>query len=66
MKKAKSFKNKAIEKKYFIPKGLSVIDMMKLGKLIQNKKRNSGKVLIEKLNMENNEWLISKEAEDWR
>ena len=62
MKKAKSFKNKAIEKKYFIPKGLSVIDMMKLGKLIQNKKRNSGKVLIEKLNMENNEWLISKEA----
>ena len=60
--KSKKFKNKAIEKKYFISKGLSVIDMMELGKLIQNKERNSGKVLIEKLNMENNEWWISKEA----
>ena len=37
MKKAKSFENKAIEKKSFIPKSLSVIDMMKLGKLIQKK-----------------------------
>ena len=37
MKKAKSFESKAIEKKSFIPKSLSVIDMMKLGKLIQKK-----------------------------
>ena len=36
--------------------------MMKLGKLIRNKERSSAKVLIEKLNMENNEWSISKEA----
>ena len=35
---------------------------MKLGKLIRNKERSSAKVLIEKLNMENNEWSISKEA----
>ena len=62
MKKAKSFENKAIEKKSFIPKSLSVIDTMKLGKLIRNKERSSAKVLIEKLNMENNEWSISKEA----
>ena len=62
MKKAKSFENKAIEKKSFIPKSLSVIDIMKLGKLIRNKERSSAKVLIEKLNMENNEWSISKEA----
>ena len=32
--------------------------MMKLGKLIRNKERS----LIEKLNMENNEWPISKEV----
>ena len=38
MKKAKSFENRAIEKKSFIPKSLSVIDKMKLGKLIRNKK----------------------------
>ena len=38
-KKQKSFKNKAIEKKYFIPEVLSVINMMKLGKLIRNKER---------------------------
>ena len=62
MKKAKSFKSKAIEKKYFIPKGLSVIDMMKLGKHIRNKERSSAKVLIEKLNMKNNKWPVSKEA----
>ena len=31
------------------------MDKMKLGKLIQNKERSSEKVLIEKLNMENNE-----------
>ena len=62
MKKAKSFENKAIEKKSFIPKSLSVIDTMKLGKLIRNKERSSAKVLIEKLNMENNEWSISKET----
>ena len=62
MEKAKSFKNKAIKKKYFIPEVLSVINMMKLGKLIRNKGRSSVKVLIEKLNMENNEWSISKEA----
>ena len=37
MKKAKRFENKAIEKKSFIPKSLSVIDMVKLGKLIRNK-----------------------------
>ena len=49
-------------KKSFIPKSLSVIDIMKLGKLIRNKERSSAKVLIEKLNMENNEWSISKEA----
>ena len=36
--------------------------MMKLGKLIRNKERSSAKVLIEKLNMENNEWSISKET----
>ena len=35
---------------------------MKLGKLIRNKERSSAKVLIEKLNMENNEWSISKET----
>ena len=34
MKKAKSFENKAIEKKFFIAKSLFVIDMIKLGKLI--------------------------------
>ena len=34
MKKSKSFKNKTIEKKSFIPKVLSIIDMMKLGKRI--------------------------------
>ena len=62
MKKAKSFENKAIEKKSFIHKSLSVMDKMKLGKLIQNKERSSEKVLIEKLNMENNEWSISKEV----
>ena len=55
MKKAKSFVSKAIEKKFFIPKSLSVIDMMKLGKLIRNKERSSAKVLIEKLNKEKNE-----------
>ena len=60
--KTKTFENKAIEKKSFIPKRLSVIDKMKLGKLIRNKERSSAKVLIEKLNMENNEWSISKEA----
>ena len=62
MKKAKSFENKAIEKKSFIPKSLSVIDTMKLGKLIRNKERSSAKVLTEKLNIENNEWSISKDA----
>ena len=62
MKKAKSFENKAIEKKSFIPKSLSVIDIMKLGKLMRNKERSSAKVLIEKLSMENNEGSISKEA----
>ena len=36
--------------------------MMKLGKLIRNKERSSAKVLTEKLNIENNEWSISKEA----
>ena len=35
-KKSKSFKNKKIEKKTFIPKSLSINDMMKLGKIIQN------------------------------
>ena len=62
MKKAKSFENKAIEKKSFIPKSLSVINIMKLGKIIRNKERSSAKVLIEKLNVENSEWSISKEA----
>ena len=62
MKKTKTFENKAIEKKSFIPKRLSVIDKMKLEKLIRNKERSSAKVLIEKLNMENNEWSISKET----
>ena len=37
MKKGKSFENKATEKKSFIPKSLSVIDMVKLGKLIRGK-----------------------------
>ena len=62
MIKAKSFENKAIEKKSFIPKCFSVIDMIKLGKLIQNKKKSSAKALVEKFNMENNEWSISKEV----
>ena len=62
MKKPKSFKNKATEKKYFIPKSISVIDMMKLGKLVRNKERRSANVLIEKFNMENNERSISKEV----
>ena len=62
MKKGKSFENKATEKKSFIPKSLSVINMVKLGKLVRNKERSSAKVLIEKLNMENNEWSISEEA----
>ena len=61
MKKAKSFETIAIEKKSFIPKSLSVIEMMKLGKLVRNMERSSSKVLIKKLNMENNEWSISKE-----
>ena len=62
MKKAKNFENKAIEKKSFIPKSLSVIDMMKLGKLIRNKERSSAKLLIENFNVENNKWSISKEV----
>ena len=62
MKKAESFENKAIEKKSFISKSLSVIDMMKLGKLIRNRERSSAKVLIEKFSIENNEWSISKEV----
>ena len=60
MKKAKRFESKAVEKKSFIPKSLSVIDMMKLGKLIRNKEKSSAKVLIGKFNMKNNEWSISK------
>ena len=59
IKKPKSFENKAIEKKYFIPKGLSVIDMLKLRKLVRNKKRRSANILIEKFN---NERSISKEV----
>ena len=55
MKKTEKFENKSIEKKSFIPKSLSVIEMMTLGKLIRNKKRSSAKVLIEKFDMENNE-----------
>ena len=62
MKKAKSFESKAIEKKSFIPKSLSVIDMMKLGKLNRNKEISSAKVLIKKFNMENNEQSVSKEV----
>ena len=62
MKKAKPFENKAIEKKSCIPKRLSVIDVMKLGKTIRNKGRGSAKVLIKKFNMEINEWSISKEV----
>ena len=62
MKKAKIFENKVIEKKSFIPKSFSVIDVMKLGKPIRNKGRSSAKVLIEKFNMEINEWSISKEV----
>ena len=54
-KKGKMFENKAIEKKSFIPKSLSVIDMVKLGQLIRNKERSSAKFLIQKFNMENNE-----------
>ena len=61
MEKAKGFGNKAIEKKSFIPKSLSVVDIMKLGKLIQNKETSSVKILIEKFNMKNNEWSISKD-----
>ena len=61
MEKAKGFGNKTIEKKSFIPKSLSVVDMMKLGKLIQNKETSSVKILIEKFNMKNNEWSISKD-----
>ena len=59
---AKRFASKAIVKKSFIPKSLSVIDMMKLGKLNRSKERSSAKVLIEKFNMENNEWSVSKEV----
>ena len=62
MKKATRFENKAIEKKSFISKRLSVIDVMKLGKPIRNKGRSSAKVFIEKFNMEINEWSISKEV----
>ena len=62
MKKAKSFENKAVEKKSFIPKSLSIIDMMKMGQLIRNKRKSSAAVLIEKFNMENNECSISKEV----
>ena len=58
--KRKSFEKKATAKKSFIPKSLSVIDMMKLGKLIRDKERSSSKVLIEKFNTENNAWSISK------
>ena len=60
MKKAKRSESKTIEKKSFIPKSLSVIDMMKLGKLIRNKEKSSAKVLIKKFNMRNNEWSVSK------
>ena len=35
---------------------------MKLGKLMRNKERSSAKSLIEKFNMKNNEWSISKEV----
>ena len=62
MKKAKSFENKKIEKKSFIPKSLSVNDLMKLGKIIRKNERSSAKGLIEKFNMENNEWYISKKV----
>ena len=36
--------------------------MIKLEKLIRNKERSSAKDLIEKFDMENNKWSISKEA----
>ena len=39
MKKGKNFENKAIVKKSFISKSLSVINMMKLGKLVRNKEK---------------------------
>ena len=36
--------------------------MMKLGKLIRNKEIRFAKILIEKFNMKNDEWSISKEV----
>ena len=36
--------------------------MVKLGKLIRDQEGSSANNLIEKLNMENNEWSISKEV----
>ena len=63
-KKPKSFKSKIIEKISFNPKGLSMIDMMKLGKLIRNKERSSAEILIEKFNMENNQQR--NDTRDWR
>ena len=55
MKEARSFENKTLEKKSLIPKSLSIIDMIKLTKLIRNKEKCSAKILIEKFDMENNE-----------
>ena len=52
--KKQSFENKTTEKKSFIPKSLPVINMMKLGRLIQNKERNYAEILIEKFYIENN------------
>ena len=58
MKKAQKFWKQSNWEKSFIPKSLPVIGMVKL----RDQEGSSAKVLIEKLNMENNEWSISKEV----
>ena len=60
--KSKKFWKQSNWEKAFISKSLSVIGMVKLGKLIRDQEGSSANNLIEKLNMENNEWSISKEV----
>ena len=60
--KSKKFWKQSNWEKSFIPKSLPVIGMVKLRNLIRDQEGSSSKVLIEKLNMENNQWSISKEV----
>ena len=55
-------KPKTLELFFYSQKFMLLIWWMKLGKLMWNKERSSVKILIEKFNMKNNEWSISKEV----